>query len=298
MAKNLLVNAFTKILEFKRKHNKLVKEVEDVEQNIPSIVEQAIQADKDIISQITMVYDEEGDYTDIIFPKGVMPLSISLNTHPLYLKIPKLVDNTGSEAEGYELDGYGYIEDDYGHAKDNLCITVLGDISEQVINSLTYIQYNGLPLPIQNTYNLFFPQTGGEEVVAYEGTSLLPTDVIFEDWTLHRAIKDGNILWIVCSGTIKNTTSSSQSLTDLFKIILPSEIAEKIYRIDGTKCSESYTSFDYVLGYPGISKYTNQVFNVRCSTPNELIIQNTTNMNANEESHFNLRIPIFLDIGE
>ena len=78
MSNNLKVNAKTKPLELKKKHNLLVKKVEDVETEIPSetaitnLAKAAIQADKDILSQI--VYDEDEDI--LYFPEGIIPLKI------------------------------------------------------------------------------------------------------------------------------------------------------------------------------------------------------------------------------
>ena len=123
---------------------------------VDKLVEQAIQADKDIISQIKMYYWEDGDYTDIIFPKGVMPLSITLNTHTLFLKDNSLVDRNGNEVEGYE-----YI--DYDFDTSGTYLSISGNISEQTINALVYINETNkewaIPV-IRNTYNLFYPASG------------------------------------------------------------------------------------------------------------------------------------------
>jgi len=142
----------------------------DVEE-VESIANQAIQADKDIISQIRMRYIEDDDATYINFPKGIMPLSITINTHLFYIKDNKLVNFLGEEVEGYEI--YDISIDD-----GSFYFAIVGDITEQIINKITYINFNGENVQlINNTYNLFYPQTDVEEVVE----------------TVNEAIEDGRI---------------------------------------------------------------------------------------------------------
>ena len=64
---SLKVNAKTKILEFKKKHNELVDEIPS-EEEITNLAKLAIQADKDVLSQITVEYDSDNDETVISFP--------------------------------------------------------------------------------------------------------------------------------------------------------------------------------------------------------------------------------------
>lgn len=137
------------------------------------------------------------------------------------------------------------------------------------------------------------------DVVAYEGTSLLPEGVVFEDWTLHRAIKDGNILWIALVGKITNTTGSSATVNDVFEITLPETISNKIYRTDGTSCDQAYTSEQLVLIY--YDNYANQPtqFRLKSPTANKLTYSSTNGftLGSNVSAVFNVRIPIFLDTG-
>ena len=140
MSKNYKVNANSSLLEFKRKHNLFVENVEDFENK------------QEIIKNITREYIEDSDITYINFPKGVGLLSITLNTHTLYLYDGVLVDNQGRTVEGYELDGYEY-ENDYVY------IGIYGNHIDDVINSISYYHFdnpniNGL---LMDTYHLYYP---------------------------------------------------------------------------------------------------------------------------------------------
>lgn len=119
-------------------------------QEAKDIAIKAIQADKDILSQITLEYNEDDNLTRISFPKGVVPLTFTINTHDFYFKNRKLVNGNGEEVEGYNADDIDFVNSLF-------CIDILGDISEQVINSVTYILCNGNDnlYYIENTYNLF-----------------------------------------------------------------------------------------------------------------------------------------------
>ena len=96
-------------------------EVNDSEVN--PIIESAIQADKDIISQIKMEYNEDNDITFVNFPKNIMPLNITFNNKTLYLLEGYLVDYNGNVVEGYALD-------DYAINDDNLYFAIVGNISD------------------------------------------------------------------------------------------------------------------------------------------------------------------------
>lgn len=67
-----------------------------------------------------------------------------------------------------------------------------------------------------------------------------------------RLIKRGNVLYFIVSGTLKNETESDITLAgdkSLFgDIAIPSTIADKLYRKDGSKVSVSYVSSDTVIG--------------------------------------------------
>ena len=144
-------------------------------------------------------------------------------------------------------------------------------------------------------------EAGGSEVIAYEGTSTLENDLVFTGWTLHRAIKDGNILWLVGSGKILNNSSSTASIYSLFSITLPSNISSKIYRTDGTTCDNTYVNSNIIGAFPinvGTLTSANNIL-VKCTNVNKLDFeaQSSINVNASSDQTFNFRIPIFLDIG-
>ena len=139
----------------------------------------------------------------------------------------------------------------------------------------------------------------GSSVVAYEGTSSLPTGVVFENWTLHRAIKDGNILWIVCAGNINNTTAEAVSITNIFEISIPSEISSKIYRADGSTCNNSFTTNGAITSFVGARDNAQQVFRLNSNEANKLllILNGSYSISANYSVRLDVRFPIFLDIG-
>lgn len=120
---------------------------------IETIVNDAIANDREMIKQIEVFHD--GEVTHFMFPAGVMPLSISLNAHELFflgvsLESVMVVNGNGEEVEGYTLDEY-LVEEGA------IDLIFEGDLSEQVINKLTYILFDNEPFPIINTYSLFFP---------------------------------------------------------------------------------------------------------------------------------------------
>lgn len=155
MSKNKGINNITKPVYdtvTKETNKKIGEVVGDIptDAEITALAKAAITADKDILSQIEVVYFEDDNITHFIFPTGIMPLSITLNTHRLYFKNTHLVDNNGQEVVGYELD-------DYDIYNGKLIISIIDDLSEQVINDITYILFNVETNVIRNTYNLFYP---------------------------------------------------------------------------------------------------------------------------------------------
>ena len=142
MSENLKVNAKTSLLEFKRKHNKLVDQVNN--------------AGKEILSKIKIEYDEVNDVTNIEFPIGILPLQLSINTNIIFTKNGKAVNDKGEEYGEYDLDEI-YVDEG------KLNFSIIGDISEQVINGLIYINSSGNDILldlINNSYYLFYPQIG------------------------------------------------------------------------------------------------------------------------------------------
>lgn len=146
--------------------------------------------------------------------------------------------------------------------------------------------------------------SSSEEVIAYEGTvSIEDTNLQFEDWSLHRAIKDGNILWLVVSGIIKNIdTSASHRLTQfdtLLEVTLPQNISSKIYRGDGTTCNNAYIHKNLILSATMCLESSEYVAVLSSTEANKLVIKlnSTVTWTANTNKAINIRIPIFLDIG-
>lgn len=123
------------------------------------IAEKAIKADKDVISQIKVEYNEEDDITIFNFPLNILVLSIRLNTHDIYFAGAHAVGDSGQEAEGY-------VSDEIYAGEDENYITFLGDLSEQVINGLVYINYNKDvdPAILSNSYYLFYPKKAGTKL--------------------------------------------------------------------------------------------------------------------------------------
>ena len=149
--KKFLVNARTKILEFKKKHNLLAEEVEKV----PNLIESAIKADKNILSKIKIEYDEEGNRTIFSLPKNVLPLRAYFG------------DNYANGKNIYfDYDNSSMYDDDYNSVGgvDILYNQVilsfpvsLSDIS--IYSELEYIPFEGGS--ILNTYYIYNPITSG-----------------------------------------------------------------------------------------------------------------------------------------
>jgi hypothetical protein len=141
--------------------------------------------------------------------------------------------------------------------------------------------------------------SGSNSPTAYTGVLVLPTDVILTSWTLARAIKDGNILWLTLCGQIKNNTSGSVSVANVYDVLLPSSIGDKIYKQDGTTISTPGGSNQITLAI-GVGGTTNKVFNIGCSAVNTIRVgfSSSQNINAGSSLKVDLRVPLFLDIGQ
>ena len=142
----------------KKYNDQDVLEVED--KPLVDLVNNVIEADKDIISKIRKVYDKDNDVTLIKFPYGILPLSFSINYHNILFKNFYAVNEWGEELEDYLIDEIAI----GGNEEDNY-ISFNGDISEQSITGLVYINYNINEGSfdtniIGNTYYLFYPQVG------------------------------------------------------------------------------------------------------------------------------------------
>lgn len=140
---------------------------------------------------------------------------------------------------------------------------------------------------------------GSEEVVAYEGVLQLPTDVVLTDWTLARAIQDGNILWITLCGQIRNNTQSSQSITNVYSVLLPSSIGDKIFKADGNPISQAGGS-NQITQAVGIGGTASKIYNIGCSAVNTIMVgfSSSQSITAGQSYKVDLRIPLFLNIGE
>lgn len=113
-------------------------------------IEGMIEDDKNIISQIKVEYDKENGVTNFIFPKGIIPLSITLNNNELFFKDLQIVNAGGILVEGYTFD-------DLANINGNMTLSIVGDLSNQIINGIAYLRFYGsLSHPIQNTYKIFF----------------------------------------------------------------------------------------------------------------------------------------------
>ena len=144
-------------------------------------------------------------------------------------------------------------------------------------------------------------KVGGSEILAYEGTSLLSSGVVFENWTLHRSIKDGNILWVVLSGKITNTSGSSKTEYSFFSVTLPSQISSKIYRLNGTTCDNAESSSPEILNAVGYKSNSNNPVFYYLSSVTANVLQLTCSglaIDNNGSAYVDVRIPIFLDIGD
>lgn len=115
-------------------------------------IEGMIKDDKNIISQIKVEYDKDNDITNFIFPKGIIPLSITLNNNDLFFKDSAIVNQTGALVEGYTYDDL-YLYNTEG----NMALSLVGDLTNQIINGIVYFGFYGVfQFPIKNTYKLFF----------------------------------------------------------------------------------------------------------------------------------------------
>lgn len=205
MSNNLKVNAKTKPLGLKKKHNLLVEKVEDVEREIPSsqeitnLANVAIQADKDILSQI--VYDHELD--TITFPLGIVPLAISTDDTVVYFNF---ADNLCYNNNNVCIEDVSMT---FSHNK--LHITGLDAVysTETEISFMYYLSYSGDgaeimdTIPFDNTYYVFHPITSA-------GTKLYAHGIKIED-------SNGDAVYFYL---IVNNSTEILSLSDLRSRIL------------------------------------------------------------------------------
>ena len=140
---------------------------------------------------------------------------------------------------------------------------------------------------------------GNEQVVAYEGESGLPTDVAFTQWALHRAIKDGNTLWVVVAGSIENNSGSATTPDLLCTITLPESISSHIYRQDGTTLNNT-SSNSMILTACGTSSSAVARFSIISGGTNIIEVHQSAggqSIPSGSSGRIDLRIPLFLDIG-
>lgn len=142
---------------------------------------------------------------------------------------------------------------------------------------------------------------GGEEVVAYEGTVGLPASIQISDWTLHRCILNNKILWLVFVGAV-TVTDSSENIGNnsvLFSATLPSEVASKIYRKDGTTCNNYSSSFVIIEGATWVAS-ANKSFKICSRSANTISVEGNGpwNLSTGYPYTIDIRIPLFMDIGQ
>ena len=101
------------------------------------------------------------------------------------------------------------------------------------------------------------------------------------------------------SGKVTNTDTSDHIISTIFKVTLPSDIASKIYRVDGTSCDSGTYTQARILWYSGQSGYTVGTFLVSSESANEITITESSSpsLSSGLSREFNLRVPLFLDIG-
>lgn len=114
-------------------------------------VKDLIEADKDVISKIEVEYNS--GYTTFIFPKGILPLNIALNSHSIYFINGHSVNHNGEALLNYSVDE---ISADEGQVS----IVFVGDKSDEVINSILYLNFeNDYDSSILfNSYYICFPK--------------------------------------------------------------------------------------------------------------------------------------------
>lgn len=157
MSNNFKVNAKTKPLELKKKHNLLVEKVEDMEEEIPNsqtitnLANQAIQADKEILSKIEITYDSDNNLTILKFPDYVLPLKMELNDGDLDGDLFFNYNTSkGIDSNGNNLYNLSNVNNHYELSKTG---NIVSDID---IYCLSFIYYNGYD-GLMNTLNLYLP---------------------------------------------------------------------------------------------------------------------------------------------
>lgn len=241
---------------YKRLHG----EIEQAKAQIPTSTEitalanTAIQADKDILSKITIV-EEEG-YTYVTFPYGVFPLALltdsvaGLNKY-LYIKYATLVDNTGNKV--FDIDEF--VSDD-----NVLEITLVGDNLNLEIIALDYILFNG-GNGLGDTYQLYYPQPAGTKLYRHViELASYPTG-----YSLEYNSQNG-----VTNNTI-NPTYAAKSLTII------NDISEKITNFSLQSIED--TCFHAAITLGTGSRYTGEIIYVNGS-PHFKISGMTTDANV------------------
>ncbi len=157
--KKFFVNARTKILEFKRKYNLFVEKV-------PNIIDSAIQADKDIISQIKVEYDEQHNLTKFIFPKGILPIrffddKVDSDYEYFDYTSQRILMSNG-DVSSWVLTSDG----------ESVIIELSSQSDNTAISELLFIHFNG-ELDIQSNYNWY-------KILNYKGATKLYKHTFFD----------------------------------------------------------------------------------------------------------------------
>lgn len=217
---------------------KNLKDILETEEDIPSsadvseAIKQAIEADKDIISQIVVTYDEDNDRTILKLPSNVLPLKfydLSLELQGItdgtvyfnYLELT-IVDDNNITVGGIEF-----------NETENYCILSFDSLNftELEGGELSYCLFNHSDYEL-NTYNLYHSNLEGiRDSLGHkrfvEGDITCETIAgltqTYGKWSL-----SGSHLMVVIAGNFENgTVMTAQTFAS--NIDIPSWIKDKIY---------------------------------------------------------------------
>ncbi len=130
--------------------NTLNDSVASLENSVSTL--EANKANKDILNQIQITYNQTYDLTTIRFPEHTVPLSFAFNDGiTLFFDLANLVDSSRNIryaiADLYNEDG-------------RVLLDLRRDLTSKTINQLTYISQCGEVMIMDDTYQIFHPQTG------------------------------------------------------------------------------------------------------------------------------------------
>ena len=173
-------------------YKRLKKDLKEVEDSIPTDTEitnlanSAIQADKDVLSQITVEYDEDNDKTIVTFPKDIIPLSFTGLAYGAATAYLGKIDTSGSpyfevlDQNGSSLYGGKAVVDNSSH---KVKYSFSGDKTESVtITNLSYILGNNINISnLVSSYYIYKPITSS-------GTKLYKHDITIKSAVAYQRI--------------------------------------------------------------------------------------------------------------